>query len=155
MKRGVSLEIPNKHGSYLGEILEPLDVSAFHWRTGGEESYLINADGLGPPLFIEQASGMEGELLKDLIENKSYYLIFADLKAYPKGQNITNVETYEDFLHSGCQLCLLVVDSVYITIYCKSNAQLESLYQNASEKGFCNVQYITDENDFRTRLSVW
>jgi hypothetical protein len=32
---------------------------------------------------------------------------------------------------------------------------LDDLYLNAITKGFENVEYITEENGFRTRLSVW
>ncbi|WP_407944606.1 DUF2691 family protein [Paenibacillus swuensis] len=52
-------------------------------------------------------------------------------------------------------MVLLVVDSSYVTVYCKDNKILDDLYLNAIDKGFENVEYITDENDFRTRLSVW
>lgn len=51
MKRGISFEIPNTYGSFLGEILKPIDIPNFDWLIGGEESYFIVDDTLGDSLF--------------------------------------------------------------------------------------------------------
>ncbi|WP_054941160.1 DUF2691 family protein [Paenibacillus ihuae] len=152
MKRGITFKIPNGHGRILGEILKPFDVAAFHWYNGGEEAYF---SGMSEPLFPEQTFGMDGILLKESIENHDYYVIFADLKAYPKNKKVIDVRTYEEYLTSDCQFVLLVVDCTYITIYCKDKDKLEDLYHNAILQGFNDVEYTTDENDYRTGLSVW
>lgn len=155
MKRGISFEIPNKYGSFLYEVLQPCKITEFIWHIGGEESYLVEDDKLGEPLFTDKINWIKGLLLKEHLEDKKYYLIFVDLKAYSKGNYPADIETYEDFLNSDCELVLLVVDSVYITIYCKDKEKLERLYDNANKKGFNKLHYITDKNDTRTRLSVW
>ncbi|GAB6989091.1 hypothetical protein JCM16418A_11410 [Paenibacillus pini] len=49
----------------------------------------------------------------------------------------------------------MVVDSAYVTIYCKNNEIVELFYLNAKYQGYINIEYITEENDMRTRLSVW
>ena len=138
----------------LGSI-KPINITEFIWRIEGEESYLVEDDKLGELLFPEEKNEIDGLFLKGFLEDNTYYLIFADIKAYPKGKNPANIETYEEFLNSECELVLLVVDSVYFTIYCKDREKLESLYNNAKLKGFDDLQYITDENDTRTKLSVW
>ncbi|MCR8632010.1 DUF2691 family protein [Paenibacillus radicis (ex Xue et al. 2023)] len=155
MKRGICFEIPNEYGSFLGEMLEPFDVTAFNWYIGDEESYFVDDNTLGESLFPEEINGMDGLLFKGIVENNKYYVIFANLKAYPKDKNVIDIGTYEDFLISDCQLVLLVVDCAYVTIYCKNKDILECLYQNAIRNGYDDVQFITDENDGRTRLSVW
>ena len=81
------------------------------------------------------------------------YIIFADLQAYPKGK-IAEISTYEESTKNDCELILLVVDSCYATIYCKDKDKLELLYKNARDCGFEDVEYITNENDTKTRLSV-
>ncbi|MNG14721.1 hypothetical protein D3C84_984960 [compost metagenome] len=98
---------------------------------------------------------MKGQDLSEILKSCRYYVIFANLKAYPKGERIEDVLTYEAFLKSQCHLVLIVIDSSYLTVYCKDSKMLEDLYLNAINKGFEKVEYITDENDFRTRLSVW
>jgi hypothetical protein len=132
-----------------------MDVAAFNWYIGGEEAYYFEEGKLEKPLFPDEVYGMEGEILKKIVEDNEYYIIFASLKAFPRGKNIIDVRTFEDFINSDCQLVVLVVDCAYVTIYCKDPETLESLYNNSITKGFSKVELITDENDFRTRLSVW
>lgn len=100
-------------------------------------------------------TGTDGEDLKKIIDYNKYYLIFANLKAYPRGANIIDVMSYEEYIASECQIILLVIDSVYITVYCKDLEKLEDLYDHIKRKGYKSLEYITDENDTRTRLSVW
>ena len=154
MRRGISFELPNEYGTFLGDVLKPIDITAFSWRIDSVESYKIMNNELGKDLFPEDKKVMEGIALKKLLENSSYYIIFADLQAYPKGK-IAEISTYEEFTKSDCELVLLVVDSCYATIYCKDKDKLELLYKNARDCRFEDVEYITDENDTRTRLSVW
>ncbi|MBT2655810.1 DUF2691 family protein [Bacillus sp. ISL-18] len=155
MKRGISFEIPNEYGRFLWEVLTPVELTKFIWRSGGEESYLIEDNELGKPLFTDEVNWIDCLSLKEHLEHNLYYLIFVDLKAYSKGINPSVIETYSDFLNSDCELVLLVVDSDFVTIYCKDSEKLEKLYSNAKTKGFENLHYITDKNDTRTNLSAW
>ncbi|MBD2864033.1 DUF2691 family protein [Paenibacillus oceani] len=155
MKRGIQLEIPNEWGSHLGEVLEPFNISHFDWYIGGEEAYQYTEGDDFKPLFQGEIYGMKGQDLSEILKSTRYYIIFANFKAYPRGESIEDVLTYEEFLKSQCQLVLIVIDSSYLTVYCKDNKMLDDLYLNAIRKGFEKVEYITDENDFRTRLSVW
>lgn len=152
MRRGVSFEIPNEYGSLLGDVLKPIDITVFAWQIGGGESYCVNNEQL-EELFSEDSNMINGAELKCLLEDHTYYMIFADLKAYPNGE-FSTIDTYEEFMESQCELVLLVVDCSYVTIYCKNKKDLESLYDHAISCGFENVEYITDENDTRTRLIV-
>lgn len=82
-------------------------------------------------------------------------MIFADLKAFTKGKSVSKLETYGDYLKSNCQLVLLIVDSSYVTLYFKDREVLEKLYLHAYENGFENIEFINNEDDTRSRLSVW
>lgn len=155
MKRGIIFKIPNEYGKILGDLLKPFNTETFNWYIGGEESYFIQNDTLGEALFHEEIYGMDGRVLKELLENNEYYIIFANFKAFPQEKDVIDVQTYEEFLNSDCQLVLLVVDCEYATVYCKDQGMLEALCHNAISNGYEDVQYITNENDFRTRLSVW
>ncbi|PQP80761.1 hypothetical protein C0Q44_26400 [Paenibacillus sp. PCH8] len=155
MNRGIHFEIPNTYGRFLGEILKPLDIVDFDWFIGEEESYFIDEDTLGDSLFPDMIIGMNGEEFQKIIDNNEYYLIFANLKAYPKGAQITDVMTYEDYMVSECQMVVLVIDSIYVTVYCKDLEKVEELYHHINGLGFESLEYLTDENDTRTKLSVW
>lgn len=155
MIRGVSFEIPNKYGRFLEDILKPFKVEEHNWWIGGEESYIVLNGELVDPLFSGLIECLEGKVLRNVIRNNDYYLIFQDLKAFPRGSKPIEIKTFDDFLSSNCELVLLIIDSSYTTIYCKNVELVEELHANAKEQGYMNIEYITDVNDFRTRLSVW
>lgn len=121
---------------------------------GREEAYIIVGNELGPELFSEDNEIMAGSALKKLIKDNIYYLLFVDLKAYPKGEVLGEIETYEEFKESKCEVVVLVADGDYIQIYVKNQEEIEMMYENARNQGLY-VEYITDENDGRTRMSVW
>ncbi|KAB2443906.1 DUF2691 family protein [Bacillus luti] len=153
MKRGIFVEIPNEYDNLLWKVLKPIHISSFDWWVGSEESYMVARGGLDEALFPEEPSVMEGSDLNRLFKDNVYYLIFADLKAYSKGEEAIDIETYEEFKESKCEVAVLVVDAQYIQIYAKEQKAIELMYENAHDLGFY-VEYVTDENDGRTRLSV-
>ncbi|TBX60566.1 DUF2691 family protein [Bacillus mycoides] len=153
MKRGIFVEIPNEYDNLLWKVLKPIDISSFDWWVGSEESYLVARGGVDEALFLEEPSIVEGSDLKRLFKDNIYYVIFADLKAYPKGEEAVDIETYEEFKESKCELVLLVADCTYVTVYAKDQEAIELMYENAIDQGLY-VEYVTDENDGRTRLSV-
>ncbi|PEF34269.1 DUF2691 family protein [Bacillus wiedmannii] len=153
MKRGIFVDIPNEYDNLLWKVLKSINITSFDWRVENEESYFVLSDGLGPELFSEDNKVMSGLELKKLIKDNIYYLIFADLKAYSKGEEVVDIETYEEFKESKCELVLLVADCTYVTIYAKDQKKIELMYENARNQGYY-VEYVTDENDGRTRLSV-
>ncbi|HDX9655917.1 TPA: DUF2691 family protein [Bacillus toyonensis] len=153
MKRGIIVDIPNEYDNLLWKVLKPIDITLFDWRVENEESYFRLPDGLGSELFSEDNKVMSGLELKKLIKDNIYYLIFADLKAYPKGEVLKEIETYEEFTESKCEVVVLVADGDYIHIYAKDQKAIELMYENALNQGFY-VEYVIDENDGRTRLSV-
>ncbi|MEH7349380.1 DUF2691 family protein [Gottfriedia acidiceleris] len=155
MKRGISFEIPNQYGQFLAEILNPMNFKDFNWFIIGEESYLVVDEDLDQPLFPDNIQVINGPELEDKLKNNEYYLIFADLKAFPKNKNSVEIRTYEEFLSSDCQLCLLITDCTYTDIYCKDIELIEKLYINALQNNYENLSYITDTNDSRTGLSCW
>ncbi|MBD3918947.1 DUF2691 family protein [Paenibacillus sp. PR3] len=154
MSRGISFVIRNEYGSVLKYMLAPLPVAAYNWYVGGEESYRVVENEM-EPLFTREYFGMDGSTLQQIIEHPNVYLIFLGLKAFPFNSEIIDVRTYEEFLSSDCQFLLLIIDSVYVAMYCKDQILLADLYYNAMNLGYEKVQYITDDNDFRTKLSVW
>lgn len=153
VKRGIHFKIPNTYGRFLADMLSPIDITSYSWFVGGEESYRVKNGDLHHPLFPEKTK-MDGETFSHLIHQDEQYLIFANLKAFSKGP-VKDIETYEAFRDSNCELTLLIVDSTFVDIYCKDETLLESLYQHALACGFGEVSYLTDANDTRTSLTVW
>jgi hypothetical protein len=73
MNRGISFEILNVYGSFLKAMLAPLDLTAFNWYIGGEESYCV-VNNETQPLFPHEFYGLEGSSLQQIIEHLNVYL---------------------------------------------------------------------------------
>ncbi|MFJ7661074.1 DUF2691 family protein [Lysinibacillus sp. NPDC097162] len=149
--RGISFEIPNAYGKYLLEILDGINLKGLTLKIGGGESYFIENNTLGDPLF-PNISVLNEEGLYKQISREDYYLIFVDLKGFPKKSDVREIETYQEFVESECTFVLLLVDSSYVTIYSKDQVTVKHLFSKAITAGYENIEYITDENDTRTTL---
>ncbi|MEC0248026.1 DUF2691 family protein [Paenibacillus chitinolyticus] len=154
MTRGISFLLPDPYGTPLADLLSPVELTAYNWLVDGVESYVLEEDGLGPPLFPNPVETMDGGRFKERIGAGRHYLIFVDIKAFPAGSTVQKVRNYGQFTSSGCELALIIADSVYADLYCKDQELLARLEANAVERGYENVVSITDDNDFRTRLAA-
>lgn len=150
--RGLSFEIPNRHGRYLYEILEAIDIRDYFWKSEAEEAYYIENNQLDKAMFPQPYTYTGGELY-NRISVKDYYVLFADFKAFKDKTYVQEIATYEEFLNSQCELVLLIVDCAYVTIYVKDQHVTEKIYRKAVQEGYENLAYITDENDLRTTLT--
>ena len=154
MIRGITFEIPNEHGQYLKDILSCVNISELNWYNDGGESYIIENGEFEASLFGENEFFIDGEILQKRITENLYYLIFANLKGFPRNVKAENLETYEEFIASECTFVILVVDCVYVSIYSKDIAQIKLLFEQAKVAGYKNIEFIKGENDPRTRLST-
>jgi len=152
--RGISFELPNDYGSFLKDILQPINVQAFNWHIDNVEAFASRNGSHMNELFPLNREQLTGSELKEVIETEQAYVIFAELRAF-QGPVTSYPETYEEFAESDCQLVLLIVDTIYTTIYCKDQQMLHALYENARSFGFHDLEYLNEQNDSRTRLSVW
>lgn len=120
--------------------------------TSGESYFVVDGE-LDDELFHDYAI-VEGTDLAIRLNTNQYYTIFVELQAFPFGKTVNQVKTYEEFVDSGCEFVLLIADNSYVSIYCKNKNTIEKLYFNALKNDFEEVQFITDENDTRTSLTV-
>lgn len=152
LNRGITFEIPNEYGNWLGKILESLDMALFNWLVG-EDTQILS--GNGEEWGSEAIVKLDGFTLKKWLSQSDLYVLFADFKAFPLGEPVRDIASYEEFQSSRCEFVLLIVDSIYLTIYVKNPQLLQALHRTACENQVQNLAYIHDENDERTRLSVW
>ncbi|CAM4481294.1 MULTISPECIES: DUF2691 family protein [Bacillus] len=153
MDRGVSFQIPNEYGNFLWRILQPVEIANYRWQTSGESYFVVEGELEDEELFHDYAIA-EGAVFEQQLKTNQYYTIFVELKAFPYGKMVNQVNTYEEFADSDCELVLLIADNSYVSIYCKNKKIIEKLYFNALQNDFEDVQFITDENDTRTSLTV-
>ncbi len=149
MKRGIRFEIPNQHGRFIAEILQPIDYKKYKWHI--DRSEIWTSCNVGVPLFTDQYIG--GHEFFELVNIGSYYMIFGVIKAFPQSALITKISKFEEFIESECEVILLVADSSFVDIYCKDKLLIDKLYNNAKSRSYKKLEYI-DENDSRTGMYV-
>ena len=152
--QGLTFELTNESGKKQVDILIDAIDPSWYWSIGPGESYKREKDGLGP-VFLPPNSIMDGQSFLNLISAEEYYLIFADLKAFPTRESVVEVKNYGDFLRSSCQLALLVIDSSYVSIILKEQQMVRKFYERAEASGYTNIKFLTDENDADSLFTVW
>jgi yncE len=151
LKRGVSFCIPNEWGKYLCDVLKPVICThRFYWEIYDDEAWK-KIDGVELELFKKRK--YISDEFNRLISSGEYYIVSGRLAAYDAFEGCSSkFSTYEDFQKSCCQILLFITDSIFIEIYCKNLQYTNILYENAIEKNFSAIEYITDENDGRTEF---
>ena len=140
---GLEFEIENEYDTFIEKILKDTCFPALDWKIytdsiirKGEDGKEI--DGLFP---IKEISGMD---FQQRISENLYYLIFADLKGYKADSDKKDIDSYSDFVNSNCEIVVLCVDSIYISVFCKNNSDLLAIKENCKRNNFKDVKEIAD-----------
>lgn len=122
---GLDIELPYSYGNYLLEILNGIDIENLFWDICHEEILCNNKE------YLFQNKYMDGESFKKIIGAEKYFIIFIDLKAYKTAsKNYKNIEKFEDFIKSDCEIVILCTDSIYLEVYCKDAYMLKKIIDN-------------------------
>lgn len=76
------------------------------------------------------------------------------LHIYPIGKAEEEIETYEDFLRSSCEMIVLIYDGYFMEIYSKKQTWLYSLLKTAKNTTGISVRKKTESSDTRTEMFV-
>jgi hypothetical protein len=146
--RGISFILNKSEHSILASILDGIDITSLYWNVSENEIYVDE----GEDLYIEK--NIDGMTFLSIINIDYYFVYFANIKAYPDNNYSDNINCYDDFLNSNCELVILCSDGIYYEIYSKSEEMIKIIKFNCIKKCFDEIEYITDENDCRTIFSV-
>jgi len=149
---GLNIRVKNATDNFLYKIFNGIDLSGYIWEIAEDDIMCIKNGEHTQGLF--NSNIMNGEEFLSCISIDDYYMIFADIKAYPVGYNYSEIDSYEDYLISDCQIILLCADSTFIDFYSKDMTILEKVYENCINYGLEEVTTFTEENDSRTRMSI-
>lgn len=150
MIRGVSFEIPQEPADTLWQILSCVNIEKYRWFSIENQEEVWDEHKKDD--FFNK-NFYEGKAFAKYIQSK-HYIVFLKLQAYFISDEFSKVCTYDDFLYGDCQILLLVNDCEYVEIYCKDNSISKAIYDNALSHKYKNVEYITDLNDYRTKMNV-
>lgn len=142
MIRGLRFENQNSYNSYLDKLLHGIDIRKYVWEI--DEDQVFTKEG-----FLFSEDSYTGDSFSELITQPSYLVFFINLQAYPIGIGYLDIETYDDFRKSSCEILIFVTDSIFVDIYAKDENIIETIKLNAERNNFTKIQYITDENDTR------
>jgi hypothetical protein len=149
---GLEIEVGNATNNYLYKIFNGVDVTKYIWYIVTDDIMFDNDTEQARSFFGEPI--VSGENFLKSISRDSYYMIFVDVKAFPVNSKHIEINTYQEYLNSECQMIFLCADSSFIDFYCKDLEMLKKVYDNCVNHSFEKVEVITEENNSRTRMSV-
>lgn len=144
--RGIKFEIPNSRGSFISEILNGLCVEQYVWKISEDQVSFGEGN-----LFLSEV--LNGQNFKETIYYSPYKIFFVNLQAYPIGSKLNELNelnSYEDFLKSDCEIAMFICDSSFVDVYVKNEKIINKIKYNSEQCDFKEIDYITDENDLNT-----
>jgi len=134
----------------LFQILKGINIKEYCWHNIASQDEVYEID-YKDDFFKENY--YDGESFFQCIQ-EDHYVDFVKMQAYFEGGEFFDIHTFEEFKESECQLLLLVYDEEYVEIFAKSQEVISRLYEQAVANHCTEIEYITDENDHRTRMDV-
>lgn len=150
---GLDIRVKNQYDKYLYKILNGIKFSSYTWQINYEDFLCLENGAIRETFF--GANIMNGDDFFKCISRDSYYMIFADIKAYPINKELTEIKTFKDFVESDCEFILLCTDTSYIEFYCKDKSLLDKVYNNCIGEEFEKVEYRHQKDVCERSLSAW
>lgn len=150
---GLDIKVKNEYNNYLYKIFYGIDLLKYIWQINADD-FLCSIDNeIKQNLFGTDL--LNGEEFLKCISRDSYYMIFADIKAYSPGSDCVEIKTFDDFLESSCQMVLLCTDSTFIEFYSKNRDMLDKVYYNCIGNNFEKVEYRSAEDVSKRSFIAW
>lgn len=150
MNSGIYFEIPQMVTNTLWSFLRNIQIENYNWYNINNQSEIYNEKSDGEFFCKKHYSGTEFFNLIQL----NHHIIFLKLQAYLIDNRFKNIDSYEEFINSDCQIIILVYDCKYVEIYSKQELELYEIYQSAQENNYKNISYITENNRDRNNMNV-
>lgn len=136
---GIKFEIDNDYNSFLSKILLSINTKNYKWYMPLGE--VIDQD---ENLFFSK-SFYEDDYFRKKIR-KRYYIIHLICHGFMDA-NVTEINNYDDYINSSCNIVISIIDSTIVNIYSKDAKLLKRIEKNAKENKFTNIKYIYKDND--------
>ncbi|MGY0374230.1 DUF2691 family protein [Clostridium sp. JNZ J1-5] len=150
---GLDIKVKNGYSNYLNKILDGINLFNYVWEINADDFLYSDNSEVKESFFGADTLSAEGFIR--CISRDSYYMIFADIKAYPLGSERAEIETFKDFLRSSCVMVILCTDSSFIEFYCKDRITLDKVYNNCINSDFEKVEYKSADDVSERSLIAW
>lgn len=152
MNIGIKFKIPNEWGRLIKDILYEIECEEYIWKIDEDEVYLEDTTKNDGFLFPQEKKVFNNTEFMEIISKPSYYTVFVNIQTYFKQGLLCDMQTYDDFLKSDCEIILLITDNIFVNIYAKTESIIEKIKANAINNNYTQIKYITDENNKMAEL---
>lgn len=130
----------------LLKLFDGFDFTKYKWDVVNLQSWDVdNNDLFDDGLY----SGVE------MIEKlKTPVMLIMFLEFFAFDGKVKEMESYQDYKDSDCQLMMFVNDVNYYDVYCKDEKDLFLLSENAKKLNLESFEYITEDNIHRTKFRM-
>jgi hypothetical protein len=149
---GLDIRVRNEYNNYLFKLYSGINLLKYRWKINTYE-FLYKEDGEIKEDFF-RTTILNGNEFINSISRNSYYMIFADIKAYSADGEIIEIKTLEEFMESNCDMILICTDSEFIEFYCKDEEMLNKVHNNCIQNNFKEVTYISEEEALKRNFFV-
>ena len=143
---GIKFQIENEYDIILSKIFYGIDCSDFRWKLECEEVF-----GEYGEFFCDKTDYINNDF-QNMVQKK-HYPVHLNLQMYYKNSDVNEINNYDQFLISSCQLIIFIVDNVFVEIYAKNQTILERILKNAVDFDFSNIEYINESLDTYKKFS--
>ena len=143
---GIKFLIKNEYDIILNKIFHDIDCSNFRWKLECEEVF-----GEHGEFFCDKTDYINNDF-QNMVQKK-HYTVHLNIQMYYKNSDVNEINNYDQFLISSCQLIIFIVDNVFVEIYAKNQTILEKISKNAVDFDFSNIEYINESLDTYKKFS--
>lgn len=145
---GLSFDISQDELMVLKKVFDKI-LLKYYWFIPQDQNEVWFDDN--DYIFSEKYTGVN---LYSLSENK-FKILFLKLQAYKNEPNkYCNIESFDEYLSSSCELMALIYDCEYMEVYSKDSEVTLTIEKNVDKLHCSNIQIITDENIQRNRMNI-
>lgn len=122
--RGITFLVANEYDSILSKILNGILIENYIWKIE-EDEIIFSQNGEIKDLFDSHI--LKGQEFNKVIHKNNYMVIFSNIQGYMSLNQQGDLDTYQDFLDSSCQIIILIYDTIYVDIYAKDEKIIKQL----------------------------
>jgi hypothetical protein len=142
---GVYFTVSQDNDLKIESLLRFFNIEAYSWHITTNDVMVRNDDWKHS--FLEDEEFVSGIKLKEELQKKEIVPIFLNLRAYPKGISIDDVQhtpltNLQEFIHSKCVLMLVIIDCYEVAIFVKDSSYLANLEQEILLQGYSKFRFI-------------
>lgn len=150
---GINLKLKNEYNNFLHKIFNGININNYDWKIVEDEIIYNDIEGsINTTIFDNKI--MCGDDFFRSIQMEKYYLINVNIQAFIVDSPMSDIETYDDFANSTCEIALFCTDTVYIEVYCKNQKVLSEIISNCKKYNFEDLEILTEKTDNRINFGI-